>query len=179
MRNFKFTPRYTQSHYVLNFAWLFFNLLDVFFIAQIWFTKTTSNQLESVNYVLFMLTLSFVCVPILVSIFQLQKELKKWAHDVDSGGIIDSWLLKYFRLLFVVSIVTGSSFTAVRLLNTNLFGWRMYILIYIFLLFSVGATMWEDNCGWFFIFGTHEWRVRHNDCETHIHVCTRTNLTPV
>ena len=97
--------------------------LDAFFIIQIWFTQPQpSADLELVKYILFIFALSFVCIPVFVNVLILHKEVTKWVHENESRDVIESWLLKYLKVLYIGTIVSGSSFGTVRMLNTNLFG---------------------------------------------------------
>eukprot|EP01084_Bolivina_argentea_P157080 273737_1 len=56
----------------------------------------------------------FVVLPVVVSIGQLiQEARKKWIQD----DHLRSWLASYIELLYLLSILTGSAYTAVQVVN--------------------------------------------------------------
>lgn len=62
-----------------------------------------------------------------MSMYQFQSEMKVWVENVDTWFLIDTWIRKNLKLLYIISIVTGSTFCSVTLCNTNLFGLGMHI----------------------------------------------------
>ena len=73
-------------------------------------------------FVMFILSLSFIVIPVFGNILQLQKEISKWLSDPNLQNTdVPHWLKTNFKLLFVVTFICGSSFSAVALFNTNLF----------------------------------------------------------
>ena len=82
---------------------------------------------------LFLASLVFIIIPIIVSIGQLMHQINKhWMKD----DKLKLWLTENSKILFVASIFCGSSFTAVKLMNSNLF--QVY-------LFSIGLTKEQRN----------------------------------
>ena len=78
-----------------------------------------SNDIqEDLFLIIFLLSATFIVVPILVSIFQLMKEIQTYWWRDDQ---VKRWLVEKSKILYIFSIFTGSSFTAVELLNSNLF----------------------------------------------------------
>ena len=67
---------------------------------------------------LFIASLIFIILPIMVSMAQLLNEINKhWMKDDE----IKLWLTENSKLLFLLSFICGSSFTAIELMNSNLF----------------------------------------------------------
>ena len=65
------------------------------------------------------LCIAFIVIPSLLSLFQVYYYSSRiWGED----NKIREWLLKYAKLLYVTSVLTGSSFTAVEIMNSNIFG---------------------------------------------------------
>eukprot|EP01084_Bolivina_argentea_P184880 318857_1 len=60
----------------------------------------------------------FVILPVVVNIGQLiQQTRKQWLQD----DHLRSWLASYSELLYLLSILTGSAYTAVRVVNCGAF----------------------------------------------------------
>ena len=73
---------------------------------------------DSVYIILFISSIIFIVIPILISIFQLMHTINKhWWHDDN----IKLWLTDNSKLLYFLSVFSGSSFTAIQLMNSNLF----------------------------------------------------------
>ena len=71
------------------------------------------------------LYICIICIilPSLMSLFQVYYYSSKiWSND----NKMREWLLKYSKLLYLTSIITGSSFTAIELFNSNLFGFKYF-----------------------------------------------------
>merc|ERR1712157_10151 len=64
-------------------------------------------------------------IPVLISLYQLYRaSSKKWIEN----NRIREWLKTYTKLLYMVSIVTGSSFSAIQIFNSNLFGLDVFYM---------------------------------------------------
>ena len=89
---------------------------DCFFVAQI----NIINKIErdSVYTVIFALSIVFIVFPAMTALFQLYFYAKKhWLQN----NYVRSWLSKFSTLLLLLSVITGSSFAAVALLNSYIF----------------------------------------------------------
>eukprot|EP01084_Bolivina_argentea_P269736 458494_1 len=65
----------------------------------------------------------FIIIPSVFSLFQVYYHSKKeWSSDDRIRG----WLVKYSNMLYIISILTGSSFAAVDIMNSNLFGLQYF-----------------------------------------------------
>ena len=67
-------------------------------------------------------------ISLVIGLMQLQHEIKrKWMKDKYCRQTIRSWLVSYIRVLYFLSVITGSSFSAIELCNSNLFRcWQMF-----------------------------------------------------
>ena len=82
---------------------------------------------ETFATALFFLSITFLFVPLLANLYQLHRELSKWLVDpVIAKTDAPLWILSYSRFLYVMSVISGSSFSAVSLFNSNLFQWRIF-----------------------------------------------------
>ena len=78
-------------------------------------------QLQSKFFILFVLSFVFIIVPFFGSIVPLHFEISKWSKDkVLKHAAIPQWTKKNAKLLYLLSVVTGSSFSAVALCNSYL-----------------------------------------------------------
>lgn len=107
---------------------------DIVFVLQVWFSieefeenkdKTEETSLLFDSAVL-VFSISFLMAPAIVNIFQLQNEMKNWLSDVITKQVIRRWVAKYVKVLYLVSILTGSAFSAIELCNSNLFGLEIF-----------------------------------------------------
>eukprot|EP01084_Bolivina_argentea_P319771 554663_1 len=109
---------------VAAFLKILFHLLDmtsdVFFSAQVYFQ---TNEKDVQYLVIFMISVAFIIIPIIVTVAQLFQTVRKhWSHD-DHARI---WLQEKTAFLFIVSILLGSSFAAVELFNSHLFNLMLF-----------------------------------------------------
>ena len=92
---------------------------DVAFIGQVWLAQ---------EMILFAVSCSFLLISLLLSLKQLNKEIKLWLTDVDTKQILHSWITSYIKSLYFLSILTGSVFSTVELCNSNLFGLDIFYM---------------------------------------------------
>ena len=86
---------------------------------------------DNIILILFIVSVVSVIIPCIISMFQLIREVNKnFVGDKYSGGIIRSWLLKYSHIMYLATILCGSSFTAIPLLNVKLIQIIHYICVY-------------------------------------------------
>ena len=98
---------------------------DGLFALQITHTEGFKWQLLFVSSlgITFILSISFIIIPIFISLFQLYHESNKHWNKQD---ILRSWLGNNMYSLYIVSILTGSSFTGVRLCQSGLFNCKSF-----------------------------------------------------
>ena len=58
--------------------------------------------------------------------YQLQNEIKLWMDDIDSKNIIPIWIKNNIKFLYLLTILTGSSHSAVGICNSNLFSLNIF-----------------------------------------------------
>ena len=89
-------------------------------ISDIFLSITISERImdRDIFLWLFIASLIFIIVPIIVSMAQLWHQMNKhWIKD----DHIKLWLKENTKLLFLLSFLCGSSFTAIELMNSDLF----------------------------------------------------------
>ena len=113
---------------VLVCSCLFFGcVLDFLFVGQAYlsltnFDSNSDSKLHVIYQVVFILSLFFLLFPIILNLLQLNKEVRNhWLNDVDTKEIIESWLRSHGYSLIFISLVSGSSFSAIELCNSYLF----------------------------------------------------------
>ena len=96
---------------------------DIFFILKLYLLSfdevNTYNQ--EYYFILLILSMAFVIIPLISNIIQLHFEILKWRGDsiLKQTGVI-KWIRSNVKLLFFVSVVCGSSFSAIALCNSYL-----------------------------------------------------------
>ena len=102
---------------------------DLFFGVEL-FVFIIDDQFEEyymIYTILFGASVIFIVLPMIINLIQLHNELSKWITDpILSHTEVPLWILTYVKMLYFISVITGSSFNAVSLLNSNLFQWPIF-----------------------------------------------------
>ena len=104
---------------------------DLFFSMKLYLFMIDDNhdidEYHLIYKILFSCAIIFIFLPLIFNLLQLHKELSKWLVDpILSRTEAPVWILSYSRLLYFVSIISGSSFSAVSLFNSNLFQMKVF-----------------------------------------------------
>ena len=91
-------------------------LSDCFFVAQI--CVQNKIDLRKDYEIIFILSIIFIVAPAMTALFQLYFYAKKYWLENDH---VRAWISKFSTLLLFLSVITGSSFAAVSLLNSYIF----------------------------------------------------------
>eukprot|EP01084_Bolivina_argentea_P075033 136065_1 len=97
---------------VYNIIWFGYHLLD--FATDILFVLLLFNK--HYNY-LFLVSLSFLFLSSMVSVFQLNRNIKIWIRDNTLN--VTEWFERYTTFLYFVCFIVGSCQSAVQLCNSN------------------------------------------------------------
>mmetsp|Transcript_107493 Transcript_107493/g.131156 ORF Transcript_107493/g.131156 Transcript_107493/m.131156 type:complete len:309 (+) Transcript_107493:60-986(+) len=63
-----------------------------------------------------------IIFPLITTIFQLHRaSTNVWSKNQYNGHAIRAWLTQYSKVMYFISLLTGSAFTSIELVNTNLF----------------------------------------------------------
>eukprot|EP01083_Nonionella_stella_P152421 488508_1 len=90
-------------------------LSDCFFAVNI----GIQNRIDSACLVPLVFTICFIVIPVLATILELHFHCHKhWLHSSEQ---VDGWLRKNDKIMYGLSILTGSSFSAIALLNSYVF----------------------------------------------------------
>ena len=77
-----------------------------------------SEEYKSIYTILFGCSITFIFIPLICNLLQLHTELSKWLIDpILTRTESPMWILSFMRLLYAVSIISGSLFNAVALHN--------------------------------------------------------------
>jgi len=108
---------YLHLIYLLLFAVQAMDMLsDCFFAAQLSIYHRTDATVTIA--ILLYASICFIVVPVLTTLYQLFRHIqKKWAASQDTSA----WLMLHSNKLYLVSILCGGSFSAVRLMNSDIF----------------------------------------------------------
>eukprot|EP01083_Nonionella_stella_P105229 302588_1 len=98
-------------------------LSDVFFAVDVFGTYSLATEHKSHFLMIFIASVSFIIIPVMISLYQLHAASSKhWLKD----NKIRQWLVQYVAPLYGVSILTGSSFGATFIFNSNLFDMNIF-----------------------------------------------------
>ena len=98
---------------------------DVFFSIELYLLMNDNNM--NIYVILFSLSIAFIIIPLTVNLYQLHCELSKWLVDpILIKTECPLWMLTFVKSLYTIAVVTGSSFSAVSLCNSNLFRLRIF-----------------------------------------------------
>ena len=105
----------TASFEILDF------ILDVIFAVLLLLKCYGDPQVDI--FIATLLSFVFIVIPITFSIYQLVRKGKKsWFKNDDLRG----WLLDHSWKLLALSIITGSSYAAIELVNCGAFGLQIF-----------------------------------------------------
>ena len=90
------------------------SLSDAFFCLSVSFhDDSETNELTTI----FALSIIFILIPSGLTLYQLYHSINQWRRNDE----LSQWLTHNIKLLYIISILTGSSFAGVRLCSSNLF----------------------------------------------------------
>ena len=75
---------------------------------------------------LFIFSIIFIILPWIVNIITLNKFQKKWQNSELHGSRYKVWLNKHGTLLTILTFLSGNCVGPIYLMNSNLFGFRMF-----------------------------------------------------
>ena len=92
---------------------------DIYFIMDVYNLYHSYPSIETIHslHIIRILSVAFIIIPSLLSLIQLNYATKKHFMQDDK---IRAWLNDYCKTLYFVAIITGSSFTAIKIFNSNL-----------------------------------------------------------
>ena len=83
-------------------------------------------------FVLFIASIFFILIPVVFNIYQLHQEISEWNRDSEtdrkslSSLQVSRWIKTRIKMVYMLSFVSGSSFSAIALLNCYLFSLDMF-----------------------------------------------------
>ena len=103
------------------------------FISDVFFSGKLLIHSNNVYFlVLFICSLVFILLPIAVNVYQLHVEISKWNDDAASsnGNLstkqVSHWIESRIKFVYVLSFISGSTFSSISLLNSYLFELEMF-----------------------------------------------------
>eukprot|EP01084_Bolivina_argentea_P109463 195666_1 len=107
---------YDKIAFIMFISQLLDTLYDIIFCLELKNAKFYSLMISSVIFIIF---------PIIMSYMQLLNQIKnKWMKV--GKNELRQWLTRYVFVLYFLSIIAGSSFTAIKLCQSNLFGLKIF-----------------------------------------------------
>ena len=99
---------------------MFFFFLDCMFVTQIYLNDDGQLSLIA-RWILFNFGVFFVILPLIVNLTQLHNKIQVWVTDTYSKHTVQAWMRSYLRMLYMITILSGSAFAAVDICNSNIF----------------------------------------------------------
>ena len=92
---------------------------DIIFVISISYLADYPSKILSL---LLVFSVIFIIFPVLIGLLQLNKEIKIWKRNDD----LKEWISDNITFLYILSIITGSSFTAIQLCSSNIFNLHLF-----------------------------------------------------
>ena len=106
--------------------------IDIFFVIELWLAYNDEIDIQGENEMwlqfLFIFGCFFIVAPITANLFQLNKEIKGWITDNDTKRILQPWIVRHGKIFYLLTIITGSAFSAVELCDSHLFQLSLFSL---------------------------------------------------
>ena len=108
---------------VFPFFYLYDQVSDIFASINIYYEyKYMSIPNYNMLFILFMISISFIIIPSILSLIQLSRAVNKlFITDKHAGQTMSKWMLNYSYLMYLLSILFGSSFGSLYFLNVMYF----------------------------------------------------------
>ena len=121
-RYIKVNDLYRGSVWILTWMQLSDIFGDAFVSVDIYYKHNSSSD-EFGFLIAFIASITFIILPSMLSIYQLRRHyIEHWLND----DRIRLWWNRYSKLLYLMSIISGSSFTAIGIMNGSMFGLEMF-----------------------------------------------------
>ena len=111
---------YKTDIIIVSFFYLYDQISHIFAGLHIYYDYCNHNlhQYNIMLLYLFIASIIFTVLPVILSLFQLHNSINKTLiTNKYAGKIIKHWLKQYSMLLYALSILFGSSFAGILLVN--------------------------------------------------------------
>ena len=76
------------------------------------------NENNSILLILFISSITFIIIPSIISTIQLVYEIDtRLIRDDNVGSLMRSWFVKYSKLMYLFTLLFGSSHASISMLN--------------------------------------------------------------
>ena len=102
---------------------------DIFFCLKLYtlWVDPIFTQRKEWYGLLFIASIVFTFVPVTINLVQCHFSLSKWIqHPILKTTSVPSWIDKSAKMVYFLSVVCGSSFSAIKLVNSYLFEWEIF-----------------------------------------------------
>ena len=103
------------------------------FISDVFFSGKLLIHSNDVYFlVLSIFSITFILLPIVFNVYQLHVEISKWNEEVAnaSGNFstkqVSHWIESRIKFVYLLSFISGSTFSSIALLNSYLFKLEMF-----------------------------------------------------
>ena len=101
---------------------------DILFSYEVYDYYATKSDQDLLILLLFIGCMVFLVLPIATSIWSLFRFQDKWKHDPAIGDRVTGWNRDWSTYLLCLTILSGSSFAAVNILNSRVFGHPLFCM---------------------------------------------------
>ena len=112
---------YSLTSLITAFLYILDTITDILFVVNI---SKQSDYPSSTLSPLLLAAIFFIILPVTITIFQLFLYIKKWKRNYE----VAHWLDRNIALLYILSVITGSSFSAVLICTSSLFNLNKFSL---------------------------------------------------
>lgn len=100
-----------------------FGMFALDFISDIFFAISVYTESDGgwFDTSMFAAATVFLIIPLIVNLIQLKRSIPEWISDNENGVQLMVYLDLYVNYLYALSVVSGSGFAAVNLLNSELY----------------------------------------------------------
>eukprot|EP01084_Bolivina_argentea_P214199 363692_1 len=122
---YKKTDFYLFENILLVAFHLLDTISDIIFTLQIQYHYSLTN--DTILLYLFIASVIFILLPIIVSILQLNREInQKWVKSSCDSDVLTVWCRTHQTWLIYLSIFCGSSFAAIQMAKSHFFGLKYF-----------------------------------------------------
>ena len=119
----KITDTYSITNILVPAIYLFDQISDILFavfVRETYKYSNASDTIKTMQLIILAVSIFLIIVPLVWTIINLNREIAStWLHDDMCKITISQWLLRHGKILYLFSLLTGSSYAAVKVLNVS------------------------------------------------------------
>ena len=98
------------------------DIVDVFFAFKLYLLANDSGKYNNYYLWLMISAILFLVLPVGMNVYQLHSEIARWNKDlILRDTALNRWIKNRMKMLYFMSVICGSAFSAIELCNSYLF----------------------------------------------------------